>query len=151
MINLMDLKPNDIIGLVVCDYADGEAVVREVSEDKVKIQWIYRTPCYSGTYFANADGIDEISAEDVENGNVFDLVILERTREKKNPWVITEYQMEQMVDSYNANKEDLENLESYIKENGCTDDGLSDVAESFEQGWNNALKYVFSLLNINID
>lgn len=151
MIKLQDLKTNDIIGLVVCDYADGEAVVKEVNKNKIKIQWIYRTPCYSETYFANEDGVDEISIEDVENGNVFDLELLERPRKEKSPWIITEYQVEQMMDSYKGNKEDLENLEAYIKENGCTDDGLGDATESFEQGYNNALRYVFSILNINIE
>lgn len=151
MIGFNDLRVNDIIGLVVCDYAEGEAVVTAVSEEKLSIQWIYRCPIYSGTSFLNEDGVDEITKEAVENGDVFDLELLERPRNKENAWVITEHQIEQLVDSYNSNKKDLDSLEVYIRENGCTDDGLSDVTESFEEGWNNALRYVFSVLNITAD
>lgn len=61
---------------------------------------------------------------------------------------ITREQIKELKEGYEINKEDLKNLEEYIKENGMTDDGLCDVTESFEQGWNNALEFVFRVLNI---
>lgn len=61
---------------------------------------------------------------------------------------ITNEQIAKLKDSYESNKEDLRNLRNHIKEYGMTDDGLSDVTESFEQGWNNAMEYVFITLGI---
>ena len=61
---------------------------------------------------------------------------------------ITNEQIEILKDSYESNKEDLRNLEDYIEENGLTDDGLCDATESFEQGWNNAMEFVFMTLGI---
>ena len=61
---------------------------------------------------------------------------------------LTKNQINELKKSYEGNKEDLKNLEMYIRENGITDDGLSDVTESFEQGYNNAMEFVFSILNI---
>lgn len=61
---------------------------------------------------------------------------------------ITNEQIMKLKESYEDNKEALRNLEDYIEEYGMTDDGLSDVAESFEQGWNNALEFVFLTLGI---
>lgn len=61
---------------------------------------------------------------------------------------ITHEEINKLKDMYESNKEDLNNLEDYIEENGITDYGLSDVSESFEQGYNNALVQVFNLLGI---
>lgn len=61
---------------------------------------------------------------------------------------ITREQMERLMSVYNDNKEELNKLEEFINENGITDDGISDVTVSFEQGYNNALEYVFSVLGI---
>ena len=61
---------------------------------------------------------------------------------------ITREQMERLMSAYNDNKEELNKLEEFINENGITDDGISDVTVSFEQGYNNALEYVFSVLGI---
>ena len=57
----------------------------------------------------------------------------------------------ELKEVYNSNKESLEKLEEYINENGATDCGITDVTESFEQGYNNALEFVFSKLQINLD
>ena len=59
---------------------------------------------------------------------------------------ITREQMERLMSAYNDNKEELNELEEFINENGITDDGISDVTISFEQGYNNAMEYVFSVL-----
>ena len=61
---------------------------------------------------------------------------------------ITSEQIRELKESYKDNKASLEELEEYIEENGITDEGLTDVTESFEQGWNNAMEFVFSVLNI---
>lgn len=61
---------------------------------------------------------------------------------------ITNEQIRLLKDAYESNKEDLRNLEKYIRENGITDDGCTDVTESFEQGYNNALEWVFNVLDI---
>ena len=61
---------------------------------------------------------------------------------------ITSEQIMELKESYEDNKATLEELEEYIEENGITDEGLSDVIESFEQGWNNAMEFVFSVLGI---
>ena len=62
---------------------------------------------------------------------------------------ITNEQIVKLKDSYESNKEDLRELRNYIRENGMTDDGLCDAAESFEQGWNNAMEYVFLILGVD--
>ena len=62
--------------------------------------------------------------------------------------MVTNERVKKLVESYKSNKEELKNLENYIEEYGCTDDGVTDVTESFEQGWNNALEYVFNVLGI---
>lgn len=51
--------------------------------------------------------------------------------------------------TYEANKEDLKELERFINKHGMTEDGLSDVNESFEQGYNNALEFVFRTLGVD--
>ena len=62
---------------------------------------------------------------------------------------ITKEQITKLKESYERNKETLRELEEYIEENGTTDDGLTDVTESFEQGYNNALEFVFRVLEEN--
>lgn len=61
---------------------------------------------------------------------------------------ITAAQIKKIRESYDANKTDLKKLEVCISANGITDDGISDVSASFEQGYNNALEFVFSVLGI---
>ena len=62
---------------------------------------------------------------------------------------ITREQIMKLKESYESNKVTLEELEEYIQENGITDDGLSDATESFAQGWNNAMEFVFEILGID--
>ena len=63
---------------------------------------------------------------------------------------ITKGQIEQLKGTYEANKEDLKMLDDYMEEYGIAlDNGISDITESFEQGYNNALEYVFRVLGIN--
>ena len=61
---------------------------------------------------------------------------------------ITNEQIKELRESYAVNKVALRELEEYIDEEGMTSEGLIDVTESFEQGWNNAMEFVFSKLGI---
>lgn len=61
---------------------------------------------------------------------------------------ITKKQIEKLKENYEYNKQDLQELKKYIDEYGCTDDGIQDATESFEQGWNNAMEFVFLTLGI---
>lgn len=62
---------------------------------------------------------------------------------------ITKEQIAKLKDAYEGNKEELKYVEDYIKKWGATDDGLTDATESFEQGYNNALEFVFRVLEEN--
>ena len=61
---------------------------------------------------------------------------------------ITSEQIKRLREMYEANQVCLNELAEYIEEHGSTDDGLTDVEESFEQGWHNAMKFVFEVLGI---
>lgn len=61
---------------------------------------------------------------------------------------ITTEQIKWLKESYEDNKVSLAELENHIEEYGVTDYGLDDVGESFEQGYNNAMEYVFRTLGI---
>lgn len=61
---------------------------------------------------------------------------------------ITNELIDLLKGTYEANKEDLRELEVCIAKYGVTDDGCSDVTESFEQGYNNAMEFVFKVLGI---
>ena len=61
---------------------------------------------------------------------------------------ITKEQIAKLKEAYEGNKETLRELEKYIEDNIITDNGLTDVAESFEQGYNNALEFVFRILEV---
>ena len=62
---------------------------------------------------------------------------------------ITKKQIAKLKDAYEGNKEELKYIEDYIRKWGATDDGLTDATESFEQGYNNALEFVFRVLEEN--
>ena len=62
---------------------------------------------------------------------------------------ITKEQIAKLKDAYEGNKRQLKEVEEYIEEYGMTDDGLTDATESFEQGYNNALEFVFRVLEEN--
>lgn len=70
-------------------------------------------------------------------------------KKKERGVFITEETLKKIKDTYESNKEELEKLSNYIKENNVTDYGLDDVSESFEQGYNNALEYVFGIIGIS--
>ena len=61
---------------------------------------------------------------------------------------ITKEQIRELKDAYESNKEVLIDLENWIEENGCSSDGLIDIEQSHEYGYNNAMEFVFSVLGI---
>jgi hypothetical protein len=61
---------------------------------------------------------------------------------------ITSEQIRELKDAYESNKEVLIDLENWIEENGCSSDGLTDIEQSHEYGYNNAMEFVFNVLNI---
>ena len=61
---------------------------------------------------------------------------------------LTDEIIQKLISTYESNKEELQVLEEFIEEHGETDEGVSNVTESFEQGYNNALEYVFKILGI---
>ena len=63
--------------------------------------------------------------------------------------VISENHISELKEAYESNKQSLREVRAAIREKGCCDNGLSDASESFEQGWNNALEFVFITLGID--
>ena len=61
---------------------------------------------------------------------------------------VTEEMKHELMDTYEGNKEMLYEMEEFLNNNGYLDNGVSDIHETFEMGYNNALQYVFGLLGI---
>lgn len=61
---------------------------------------------------------------------------------------ITKDMIEKLIDAYESNKDDLYKADSIIDECGVLDNGVSDIHDTFEMGYNNALQYVFLVLGI---
>ena len=53
-----------------------------------------------------------------------------------------------LKDAYEGNKESLRQVKRDIKSFGTLDNGISNVEETFEMGYNNALEYVFKTLGV---
>lgn len=64
---------------------------------------------------------------------------------------IKKKQIEELKKTYYANVDVLKELENFINEHGVTDDGVTNANESFEQGYNNALEYVFKIFGIDYE
>lgn len=67
----------------------------------------------------------------------------ERTNKEINNDVVSK-----LLDVYRANQIDIKELENEIKKNGISNDGITNINNTFEMGYNNALEYVFKLLEI---
>ena len=61
---------------------------------------------------------------------------------------ISEKQIKSLKEAYEDNKCELAEVESTISNYGCCNNGLAEASESFEQGWNNAMEFVFQVLEI---
>lgn len=61
---------------------------------------------------------------------------------------ITDEMIEALINVYKSNKDSLYELDAILDENGILDDGITDIHDTFEMGYNNALQYVFSVLGI---
>lgn len=53
-----------------------------------------------------------------------------------------------LIDVYESNKDSLYNLYDILEEHGILDNGITDIHDTFEMGYNNALQHVFRLLGI---
>lgn len=63
---------------------------------------------------------------------------------------ITEEQIKKIKSIYNDNREELSQVRNTIKENGILNNGLSESDESWEQGFNNGIENICSILGINL-
>ena len=61
---------------------------------------------------------------------------------------LTEEMINELIEAYKSNQETIYELDSFIEQNGYLDNGLTDIHETFEMGYNNALEYVFAILGI---
>ena len=62
--------------------------------------------------------------------------------------IITNEIIETLINAYESNKDALYSLDKTLEEHGILDNGVSDIHDTFEMGYNNALQYVFSQLGI---
>ena len=53
-----------------------------------------------------------------------------------------------LKNAYEGNKESLRQVRKDIKSFGTLDNGISDVEDTFEMGYNNAIEFVFRTLGI---
>ena len=60
----------------------------------------------------------------------------------------TNEMIEKLIDAYESNKDELYRSKEIIDEHGILDNGISDIHDTFEMGYNNALQYVFKVLGI---
>lgn len=56
-----------------------------------------------------------------------------------------------LINAYNSNKDTLSDMQKTLDEGNCLDNGLTNIDETFEMGYNNALEFVFQTLNITIN
>ncbi len=61
---------------------------------------------------------------------------------------ITNEMIEKLIDVYESNKDVLYELDAIIDEDGILDNGVTDIHDTFEMGYNNAMQYVFEVLGI---
>ena len=61
---------------------------------------------------------------------------------------ISQEAIQKLIDVYESNKDSLYNLYDILEEHGILDNGITDIHDTFEMGYNNALQYVFELLGI---
>lgn len=61
---------------------------------------------------------------------------------------VTNEMVERLINVYESNKDSLYELDAILDENGILDNGITDIHDTFEMGYNNALQYVFSVLGI---
>lgn len=61
---------------------------------------------------------------------------------------LTNGMIEKLIDAYASNKEALYDIHARLEEYGILDNGITDISDTFEMGYNNALEYVFAILGI---
>ena len=145
--NLGEFKRDDIVEIAIYDCMEGMAVVREARDNKIVADWI----CYTCCYFCQSvtDTTIEVTTEMFDDDIVCKLELIERPSRRANAYKITSGDRRILRDSYKRNKKELNQLRFMVKEHGRTEQGLEDASESYEQGWNNALEFVFELFGIS--
>ena len=71
-----------------------------------------------------------------------------KLEDKNMSKIITNETIETLINAYESNKDTLYSLDKILEEYGVLDNGVSDIHDTFEMGYNNALQYVFSQLGI---
>lgn len=71
-----------------------------------------------------------------------------KLEDKNMSKIITNETIETLINAYESNKDTLYSLDKTLEEHGILDNGVSDIHDTFEMGYNNALQYVFSQLGI---
>lgn len=61
---------------------------------------------------------------------------------------LTDEQVNKLISAYVSNKEELKEIKQHLREYGILDNGVSDIQDTFEMGYNNALEYVFTVLEL---
>lgn len=61
---------------------------------------------------------------------------------------VTNDMIEKLINAYESNRETLYGVDSVLNEHGILDNGITDIHDTFEMGYNSALEYVFSVLDI---
>jgi hypothetical protein len=61
---------------------------------------------------------------------------------------ITNEMVEKLINTYESNADSLYELYRILNKNGVLDNGITDIHDTFEMGYNNALQHVFSILDI---
>lgn len=78
----------------------------------------------------------------------FDTLIKIQPCQTESQRQITDEMIEELINVYESNKDSLYELDAILDENGILDNGITDIHDTFEMGYNNALQYVFSVLGI---
>lgn len=105
----------------------------------------YKKVDVTAKYQWMVDGIREYCMQILEEKEIKEEIELAREAEKSSlpVEVITK-----LKDAFEGNRKSLRQIRKNLKEHGVLDNGISDIEDSFEMGYNNAIEYVFSALGI---
>ena len=63
--------------------------------------------------------------------------------------ILTVKEQEELYMGYLDNLKELKETKNQIKKYGCCDNGISDVADSYQQGFNDAFEFILGILDIS--
>lgn len=105
----------------------------------------YKKVDVTAKYQWMVDGIREYCMQILEEKEIKQEIELAK---EANKAMLPVEKIVKLKDAYEGNKENLRQVRKDIKDYGRLDNGVSDVEDTFEMGYNNALEYVFSILGI---